>query len=95
MVRYLPEARDEFEEAVAFYEGQRAELGTKFQIEVVDAIDRITRFPESCAMLDERLRRCRLKTFPFRVIYAVVADEIVIIWVSHQSRKPGHGEGRD
>jgi len=68
-VRVLEVARQELDEAVSYYNGQVAGLGDAFLLEAVAAIERIRQFPDAWHPLGERVRRCRLRRFPYGLIY--------------------------
>lgn len=40
------------------------------------------------------LRQVRLRQFPYRLVYMVVSDEIVIVAVAHERRRPGYWQDR-
>ncbi len=44
---FHPEARDELDHAVDFYEGRQAQLGVEFLEEVYSTIRRIIEFPKA------------------------------------------------
>jgi len=87
--RFLLPALAEIREAATFYEGEVSGLGADFLDEVDAAMERILSFPEAWGSPGGNYRRCHLGRFPFSVIYAIQAeDEIVVISVFHQSREP-------
>jgi len=45
-------------------------------------------------LLAPAIRRCRLRRFPYSVIYTVEAGEILILAVAHQHRKPRYWQDR-
>jgi hypothetical protein len=47
-IRFLVEAEAELDDAVAYYESQLADLGTKFAAEVRTGLARIGEYPEAC-----------------------------------------------
>lgn len=92
--RFLGIARREFREAVAYYEEQRAGLGSDFRDEVAAVLRRIRAFPEGCQLLGANLRRCRLRRFPYGVISRYRDSEILVVAVAHLHRDPDHWSGR-
>ena len=93
-VRLLEIAQSELEQAVFYYNGQVAGLGDAFVLEVVAAIDRIRRFPAGWHPLGEDLRRCRLRRFPYGLIYHADENEILVIAVAHSHRRPSYWRNR-
>jgi plasmid stabilization system protein ParE len=93
-VRFLEPARDDLQEAVAYYEARRTGLGREFRQEVRAAVARIRRFPTGWQPLSEHTRRCLTRRFPYGLIYHVGEDEILIVAVAHLHREPGHWRER-
>jgi toxin ParE2 len=93
-VRVLEVAQQELDEAIAYYNGQAPGLGDAFLLETVAAIDRIRRFPQAWHPLGENTRRCRLRRFPYGVIYHEDKDEILIVAVAHSHRRPDYWRDR-
>jgi plasmid stabilization system protein ParE len=81
-------------EAVRYYEQSRAGLGIEFAERVEEAIDKLLAFPESYRIVTDGIRRCRLKRFPYSLLYRIDQDKVTILAVHHASRKPGFGLDR-
>lgn len=94
LVKFLAPARAEFREAIAFYNDPKAGLGSEFAEEVKKAIERIVQYPEAWSLLSRRARRCRVKRFPFGIIYQVRDNTLLIIAVMHLHREPHSWRGR-
>jgi plasmid stabilization system protein ParE len=86
----LSVAKEEFFEAVRYYNGQREGLGFEFAGEVKDALFRISGFPEAWPRLSERSRRCLLKRFPYAILYRFDNHQVLIVAIMHMSRDPKH-----
>ncbi len=91
---FHPEARDELNYAVDFYEGRHAELGVEFLEEVYSTIQRIIEFPKAFPKQSKKTRKCLVNRFPFAVIYQIRESEIFIVAIAHLSRKPGYWKER-
>jgi plasmid stabilization system protein ParE len=89
-----PEARLELREAIAYYEDCMDGLGREFFREIYVSIRRIARTPALWPGLSENSRRFLTKRFPYSIIYQVLDEEVLIVAVAHQSRKPGYWKGR-
>lgn len=87
---FHPEALSEFQESAVFYESQQAGLGARFIAAVQSAVDRIVAAPQSCRVMEENVRRCLTRVFPYAVLYTVENDCIVIVAVMHCHREPGY-----
>lgn len=88
-------ARQELEDAVGIYELEHAGLGRRFKEDVRKAALRIRAYPESCSIERGSIRKCLLHTFPYKLMYSIEDDHIVIIAVPHQHRNPEYWVDRD
>jgi hypothetical protein len=68
----------------------RKTLGVQFLTEFDAAIRRIFAYPKSYALLENEVRRCLIKRFPYGILYGIDADTILIIAVAHLHRKPNY-----
>jgi hypothetical protein len=91
---FHPEARDEFFDAIDYYEKCRAGLGYDFSIEVYSTIDRILVFPGAWPFVDSGIRRCITRRFPFGILYECRDENVLILAVMHLHRKPGYWKQR-
>ncbi len=88
-------ARQELEDAVRYYEVQYSSLGHRFKEEVKKAALRIAEYPQAWSIERGDVRKCLLHKFPYKLMYSVEEDHILIIAVAHQHRKPDYWVGRD
>jgi len=93
---FHPKAKEEFLEAIDYYESRSTGLGLEFANEIYSTIQRIIQLPTAWSKFSENTRRCLTKRFPFGVIYQVLEgkDEIIIIAVMQVNRKPGYWKKR-
>jgi len=61
---FHPEAEEEFNQAIEYYENNEIGLGYDFSIEVHSAIQNIISFPTAWPIIEEDMRRCLVKRFP-------------------------------
>ena len=87
---FHPDAALEFEEAVRYYRARGRVLGDRFAAEVRIAIRRIIETPERWRVLEEDVRRCMVRVFPYSVLYTIEPDFILIVAVMHAKRQPGY-----
>lgn len=92
--RYLPSAREELNEAAASYEASVPGLGGAFLDDVERAIELVGEHPRIGASAGRGFRKAILRRFPFSIVYADRDEEIVIVAVAHQRRRPGYWRGR-
>ncbi len=87
---FHPEAAQEFEESVRYYRDRGRVLGDRFASEVRGAIQRILASPGRWRVLEEDVRRCIVRVFPYSVLYTVEAEFILITAIMHGKREPGY-----
>lgn len=89
-LRVLSAATGEAEEASDWYEQKEPGLGNRFRLAYGDALAALRQEPLTFEPITRHLRQCRTVGFPYGVIYQVDVDEIVVIAVTHLSRRPGY-----
>ena len=92
--RILDAARTELRGAASHYRNIRPELGDRFRDAVNAAFDRIELWPLSCSATSNNARICRLRRFPYGVVYVPREAEIVVVAVMHLHRRPGYWRKR-
>jgi plasmid stabilization system protein ParE len=88
--RFLEPAEAELLEAISYYSAIRAELGLRFEQAVASAVRGAAARPERGAPRSKNTRRWLVDGFPFGVIYREDREEILVVAVAHQRRKPGY-----
>ncbi len=88
-------ATQELEDAVRFYDFESAGLGQRFKEEVRKAAVRIAEYPQAWSIERGEVRKCLLHTYPYKLLYSVEEDHILVIAVAHQHRKPDYWVDRD
>ncbi len=91
---FHPEALAEYAENVRYYAEQRAEVAQAFINAVEDAVYRVMKSPARWTVLDEDVRRCLTRKFPYGVLYTIEQDYILILAVMHCSREPRYWKSR-
>lgn len=91
---FHPDAKQELNDAVAYYDNISREMGDAFVAEVERALNRIEQFPEAWILLSKNTRRCRVASFPYGIIYAITKQQILIIAVMHLQRQPNYWTNR-
>ena len=92
--RFLPPAEEEMTDAALFYESAAPTLGRDFLDDLQYAIDTVRERPELGVLVGHGFRRILVRRFPFSLIYAVEAGQIVVVAVAHQRRRPEFWKGR-
>ncbi|WP_367155173.1 type II toxin-antitoxin system RelE/ParE family toxin [Methylomonas sp. HYX-M1] len=83
-------ARLELLDAIDYYELEFSGLGKRFQQEVKSAIKRIIQYPDAWPSERNGIRKYVMHKFPYKLIYSLEQDHILIIVVAHQHRKPDY-----
>lgn len=91
---FHPEALTEYAEAVQHYADQQVEVAQAFIDAVEDAIRRIRAAPDRWSVIDEDVRRCLTRKFPYGILYTIEQDYILILAVMHGNRAPGYWKNR-
>jgi len=93
-VSFHEAAELEIVDAVNFFEAQQAERGTTLIDEIERAVHQILRYPLSCQLINRTTRRKVLSRFPYDIIYSVKPDQIRILALAGQRRRPFYWRGR-
>ena len=85
--RFTLAAEFELDEAIAFYENCGPGLGQGFLREVASTVALIEEFPEAWPLVSSKDRACRVKRFPYRIVYCIDGADIVVFAVAHFKRR--------
>ena len=91
---FHPEALAEFKEATIYYSEKSPSLASVFFTEVENAIEKIVENPNLYGVIDEDVRRCLTKRFPYGILYSIEDNYILILAVMHCSREPSYWKHR-
>jgi plasmid stabilization system protein ParE len=94
-VIFVEEAKLEIDDTVLFYELEQPKLGLLFKRELKRLIDIIIDYPEIGSNENYSLKSLLLHKFPYKVIYSVNNDQILILAIAHQHRKPEYWADRN
>lgn len=98
-VRFIPEASSELEDAARWYEQRHAGLGLAVLAAVDEAVESLVRWPQAGAPIDGLpedldVRRVPVSRFPYHLAYLVTEDEIHVLAIAHDRRRPVYWSGR-
>lgn len=93
-IRLVDKARREFDLALDFYLRRSPSAAAAFIDAFESAKIQIAAFPSSGAAVPPGARRILLGQFPYKLVYRIEGDEIVVYAVAHQRRKPGYWRRR-
>ncbi|MGZ8157244.1 MAG: type II toxin-antitoxin system RelE/ParE family toxin [Methylobacter sp.] len=83
-------AHAELSEACIYYELEFSGLGKRFKREVKKAVKRIIQFPLAWQKERGDVRKCLLHKFPYKILYSIESDHLLIIAIAHLHRKPDY-----
>jgi hypothetical protein len=85
--RWVP---DDLVEALNWYDAKSPALGDRFRATVDAAFNAIEKSPEAFpfAFADLQVRFCRLRRFPYLVLYRIEKSAIVVFGVRHGASDP-------
>jgi len=91
---FHPEALAEYEDAARYYSGCQENLELRFIAAVERVIQQIIEAPDRWPVLEEDIRRCLTRVFPYAVLYSIESDYVLIISIMHSHREPGYWRKR-
>ena len=94
-IEYHPLTVSELNNAVVYYNQQRARLGDELRTEVYATIDRVRASPLQYTIIERGMRRCFAHRFPYAVLFRIVSEGTVrVLVIRHHRRHPSFGLGR-
>jgi toxin ParE1/3/4 len=92
-------AEDEIEYYIRRYEGESPGLGDQLWIEIQEATELISRYPQIGSFVPRvrirgGVRRFPLHHFPFVLVYREHEEHVEIVALAHTSRKPSYWRSR-
>jgi plasmid stabilization system protein ParE len=99
LIRLDPEAEEEIDAAVAWYEAQRPGLGLEFLEALDEARSRFVEAPQALPLVPGvsaklGVRRCPVYRFPYWLVFIELPGEIRVLAVAHSRRRPGFWRSR-
>ncbi|MBK7944535.1 MAG: type II toxin-antitoxin system RelE/ParE family toxin [Flavobacteriales bacterium] len=91
-VQVLPEATEEVTEIFAYYEGEQQGLGQRFQHALNECYRSLALNPSGQKRKGD-FRHAMVHKFPYRVVYEVRGELVLIYQVRHTSRRPSRKFG--
>jgi plasmid stabilization system protein ParE len=90
-----PAAADELRETASFYSKQADQaLGLAFIAEFERALGLLSNNPELGAVWRGTARRFPLRRFPYNLVYQIKPQELTVIALAHQRRRPSYWKNR-
>jgi len=92
--RFLLPAEVEMIEAAVYYEAQVPGLGDAFLAKIDSAVRDIRERPTAWPAIGGDIRKRLVHRFPYAVLYRVDPEEVVVVAIMHQRRRPDYWVGR-
>jgi hypothetical protein len=89
-IEFDPLAILELNDATDYYNFKLNGLGDRFKEDVKKGIQKIVDYPDAWQHQTSRTRRFVLNSFPYKIVYAVQNDKIIIIAVANSHREPDY-----
>jgi plasmid stabilization system protein ParE len=84
----LRSAKIDVENAVEWYEEQKPSLGSKFYDEFLVCLYKLTESPQHYGYAYKNFRQLVLPTFPYKIIYFITVNEVIVHAVFHVRQNP-------
>ena len=81
-----PEAEEDLKESFCWYEDRRQGLGHDFLLQVDAGLKLVERSPEIYPSEYKATRRHIIKRFPYKIVYLVEGERIIVLAVIHGKR---------
>ena len=82
----LEEVSIDVDEATAWYESHQVNLGIRFYFEILDQFEKLKTHPEHYGFVFKEFRQKVLAHFPFKIIFKIIGDKVIVFAVFHTSR---------
>lgn len=89
-IEILEIAHSEFKAAKEFYELEQSGLGSRFEYEIKQSLLRIQQYPQAWSSERKEIRRYFVHKFPYKILYSVQKETIVVLAFAHLHRKPDY-----
>lgn len=93
-VRFHPEAEEEYQVALAWYQARSPRSAERFEVETERVLGMIAANSSMFARYDDEHQFVMLRRFPFSVVYRVHPDHVEVVALAHLRRSAGYWRGR-
>ena len=83
---FLPQVRDDVDEAYSWYEERRTGLGDAFLASLEETFSRIRATPALSSLVYRDVRVRITKRFPYGVYFRILQDQILVLAFVHHRR---------
>jgi plasmid stabilization system protein ParE len=93
-IDFLAGARRDLDESLEWYAARSPMAAARFVSAIERTLVGIATDPGRFSPVDDTHRQCPVKRFPFRVVFRVAGNRVVIVAIAHASRRPGYWQRR-
>lgn len=93
-VSFHPEAVEEVEQAIIYYEDCQSGLGKQLSQEIEASIQLILAYPHAWTALEDNIRRTLVRRFPYGLLYYLRENEVYVLAVMNLNRSPDYWKKR-
>ena len=94
-VLFLPEAEIDLDEVMGWYKQFDSRLTNDFLIKLDSAIQEIQNHPFHFQKIFKNYRKLNLTRFPFKIIYRVEKQSIIVVAIGHHKRRANYWRTRE
>jgi len=87
-------AEIDYTESLCWYAERSIDAANDFDVELGHALASIASDPQRYPKCDDRHQFFLMRRYPFRIIYRMARDHIVVIAIAHASRSPDYWKSR-
>jgi hypothetical protein len=87
-------ADKEFTAAIDWYENQSEGTGKRFKQSVINQIKKIIKNPDWFLIEEDIIFKAYIPKFPYKILFSIDKDTIIIWAIAHMHRKPWYWQGR-
>lgn len=87
-ITFRVEARDEYKEAVAYYDEISLDAGDKFITSIDIVLKRLSILPFSAPKVAHEIRKAVIKNYPYIILYIVLDNKIEVLSVFNTHQDP-------
>lgn len=93
-VTYLPGFYSDLDEALEWYNKESAKSAEKLLVEIETTLQFLINKPLLFQKLNSKVRKINLPVFPYKIIYQLSEEELLVIALAHHKRHPRYWKQR-
>ncbi|WP_424316962.1 type II toxin-antitoxin system RelE/ParE family toxin [Haloferula sp.] len=83
--------RSDLRLTLEYYDARSNTAGDRLYEAFADAVARIKQSPYRCHPIDAKRRRCKIRGFPYHLVFEIEDEMIFITVMRHDRRSPSYG----